>query len=110
VEAARSNAERAGVLSNIAIDQRPVSAAEFPDTPGWIVSNPPYGLRIGESAPLRNLYSALGKILKTRAQGYLVALLSADRKLEAQLGIELDEKFRTTNGGIPVRLVTGRHE
>ena len=110
VEAARSNAERGGVLSNIQIEQRPLSAAEFPETPGWIVSNPPYGLRIGESAPLRNLYSTLGKILRTRAQGYLVALLSADRKLEAQLGIELDAKFRTTNGGIPVRLVTGRHE
>ena len=109
-EAARSNAERAGVLNNIQIEQRPVSAVEFPETPGWIVSNPPYGLRIGESAPLRNLYSTLGKILRTRAQGYLVALLSADRKLEAQLGIELDAKFRTTNGGIPVRLVTGRHE
>ena len=110
VEAARSNAERAGVLNNLVIEQRSLSAAEFPETPGWIVSNPPYGLRIGESAPLRNLYSTLGKILRTRAQGYLVALLSADRKLEAQLGIQLDEKFRTTNGGIPVRLVTGRHE
>jgi 23S rRNA G2445 N2-methylase RlmL len=74
------------------------------------VSNPPYGLRIGESASLRNLYATLGKILRTKARGYLVALLSADKKLERQLGIELDEKFRTTNGGIPVRLVTGRYE
>jgi putative N6-adenine-specific DNA methylase len=110
VEATRSNAERAGVLNNLQIEQQSLSAAEFPGTPGWIVSNPPYGLRIGESAPLRNLYATLGKILRTKARGYLVALLSADKKLERQLGIELDEKFRTTNGGIPVRLVTGRYE
>ena len=110
IEAARANAQRAGVASDVEIEQRPVSAAEFPDEAGWIVSNPPYGLRIGESAPLRNLYSALGKILRTRAQGYLLALLSADRKLEGQIGIELDEVFKTTNGGIPVRLVTGRYE
>jgi putative N6-adenine-specific DNA methylase len=110
VEATRSNAERAGVLNHLQIGQQSLSAAEFPGTPGWLVSNPPYGLRIGESASLRNLYATLGKILRTKARGYLVALLSADKKLERQLGIELDEKFRTTNGGIPVRLVTGRYE
>jgi putative N6-adenine-specific DNA methylase len=108
VAAAKANAERAGVLNDIQIDERPLSAVEFPDDPGWIVTNPPYGLRVGEAAPLRNLYARLGKILSDRASGYLLALLSADRKLEAQLGLEMREVFRTTNGGIPVRLVTGK--
>jgi putative N6-adenine-specific DNA methylase len=110
VEAAKSNAERAGVSGDIEIEQRPLSAATFPDTPGWIVCNPPYGLRIGETAPLRNLYSTLGKILRTKAPSYLLALLSADRKLEAQVGVRFTEIFRTTNGGIPVRLVTSRDD
>lgn len=105
-----ANAERAGVSGDIEVSERPVSAVEFPSTPGWIVSNPPYGLRVGESGPLRNLYSQLGKILRERAGGYLLALLSADRALESQLRLELREVFRTTNGGIPVRLVTGGSE
>jgi hypothetical protein len=37
-----------------------------------------------------------------------LALLSADRELDAQLRLDLEEVFRTTNGGIPVRLVIGR--
>jgi hypothetical protein len=49
----------------------------------------------------------MGKILRGPAKGYLLALLSADRELDAQLRLELDEVFRTSNGGIPVRLVTG---
>jgi putative N6-adenine-specific DNA methylase len=107
ITAAQSNAERAGVVADVDFSQRAISAVEFPDTPGWIVTNPPYGLRVGESSTLRNLYSQLGKILRGPAKGYLLALLSADRELDAQLRLELNEVFRSTNGGIPVRLVTG---
>jgi putative N6-adenine-specific DNA methylase len=108
IAAATSNAARAGVQGDIRIDERPISAAEFPEQPGWIVTNPPYGLRVGETAPLRDLYARLGRILREQANGYLLALLSADNKLEAQLGLDLREIFRTTNGGIPVHLVVGK--
>jgi putative N6-adenine-specific DNA methylase len=108
VQAARTNAERAGVLADMTVEQLPLSAAEFPGETGWIVTNPPYGLRVGESLPLRDLYATLGKILRGEANGYLLALLSADRKLEGQLKLDLREVFRTTNGGIPVHLVIGK--
>lgn len=107
VQAATENAERAGVAADIEISERTVSEADYPQPPGWIVTNPPYGLRVGEPAPLRNLYAQLGRIVRERAPGYRVALLSADRSLESQLGLELREVFRATNGGIPVRLVVG---
>ena len=74
------------------------------------MSNPPYGLRVGETTALRNLYAQLGKIIRERATGYRIALLSADEALEAQLGLELTETFQTSNGGIPVRLVVGQAE
>ena len=108
VTAAKSNSERAGVSGDIDVSERAISAVEFPETPGWIVTNPPYGLRVGESGPLRNLYSQMGKLLRGPAKGYLLALLSADRELDAQLRLDLEEVFRTTNGGIPVRLVMAR--
>ena len=107
VAAARANAERAGVANDIELQETAISNVEFPATPGWIVSNPPYGLRVGESAALRNLYARLGTILRDSARGYRLALLSADRSLESQTGIPLKEVFRTSNGGIPVRLVIG---
>ena len=110
VEAATANAQRAGVADDIDISKRSVSDIELPGEHGWLVSNPPYGLRVGESGQLRNLYSRLGQILAERAPGYVLALLSADRAFDAQLGISLKEVFRTTNGGIPVRLVTGKHQ
>jgi putative N6-adenine-specific DNA methylase len=108
VEAARANAARAGVAEDVDFAVRPLSAVEPPPGPGWLVSNPPYGLRVGESDALRNLYAALGRTARARLPGWTVALLSADRRLEGQTGIAFDEAFRTSNGGIPVRLVVGR--
>jgi putative N6-adenine-specific DNA methylase len=107
IVAARSNAERAGVTNDIDFDVRAVSAAEFPDQPGWIVTNPPYGVRVGDPAPLRNLYAQLGTTARKRASGYTMAILSADSELEDQMKMDLREVFKTSNGGIPVHLMVG---
>lgn len=108
IEAATANAARAGVQGDVDLSVRPVSAIEPPPGPGSIVINPPYGVRVGERDPLRNLYAALGHTLRTGAPGWTLALLSPDHALERQVGIPLDEALRTSNGGIPVRLMVGR--
>ena len=71
---------------------------------GLVAVNPPYGVRVGERDRLRNLYAQLGKLLHARFAGWRLALLSADRTLDAQVGLGLEEVLHTTNGGIPVRL------
>ena len=106
IAAAIANAERAGVSGDIQIDARALSAADVPDGRCWIVTNPPYGMRVGEGASLRDLYAQLGKIARSR-EGYHIALLSADSELEDQMKMTLREVFRTNNGGIPVHLVVG---
>lgn len=108
VDAARANASRAGVEQDLELDVRPISAAEPVDPRGWLVTNPPYGQRVGELGALRNLYGALGTLARQKLAGGTVALFSADRRLEAQTGLEFSEVLRTSNGGIPVRLVAAR--
>lgn len=103
-----SNAMRAGVLEDIQIETKPISAISLPESPGWIVTNPPYGVRVGDRGALRNLYAQLGNVVREKAKGYVMALLSSDSMLESQLKLELEEVFRTRNGGIPVRLVRSR--
>ena len=108
IRAADANAARAGVGGDVDFAVRAVSALEPPPGPGWVASNPPYGVRVGERDPLRSLYAALGRTLRDRAPGWTLALLSADPRLDAQTGIPVTEALRTSNGGIPVRLVVGR--
>ena len=109
IEAARGNAARAGVADDVAFAVHALSAAPMPaHERGWIVTNPPYGVRVGESDRVRDLWAQLGKVLRARAPGWEVALLSPDQALERQLGFPLRMAARTTNGGIPVRIMVGR--
>jgi putative N6-adenine-specific DNA methylase len=109
IRAAESNAGRAGVREDLTLAVHTVSALELPDgPPGWVVTNPPYGVRVGEADRVRNLWARLGQVLRERAAGWQVTLLSPDAALERQLEIPLREVARTSNGGIPVRLVVGQ--
>jgi putative N6-adenine-specific DNA methylase len=108
IESARANAARAGVADDIDFQVRPVSGIQPPAGPGWVVTNPPYGVRVGEAGAVRDLYAALGNVLLTRCRGWMLALLSPAPALDRQLGLPLRERFATVNGGIPVRLMTGQ--
>ncbi|MFN2563654.1 MAG: class I SAM-dependent RNA methyltransferase [Gemmatimonadaceae bacterium] len=107
VEAALANAERAGVAADVELDVRPVSGVEPPARRGWVVTNPPYGVRVGETTTVRDLYAALGDVLRARFRGWTLALLSPGGSLEHHVGVALRQRFATVNGGIPVRLMTG---
>ncbi len=107
MEAAKANAARAGVADDITFLERPISAIEPPAELGWVVTNPPYGVRVGERDGLRNLYAGFGRVLRERFPAWTLAVLSADRVLEGQIGVPFTEAFQSTNGGIPVRLAVG---
>ena len=101
-----SNAERAGVAGDVSFSQRALSAVEPPASPtGLLATNPPYGARVGATRDLRDLYARLGQLARTQLIGWRVALVSADRQLEQATGLRLEERVRTSNGGIPVRFV-----
>ncbi len=107
VAAASANAARAGVASDVEWRQAAISAVEPPATPGWVLTNPPYGVRVGERQRLRNLYAQLGNVLRRRWRGWGVGFLSAHAELDRQTGLDLETAFTTENGGIGVRLVRG---
>jgi putative N6-adenine-specific DNA methylase len=107
IAAALANAERAGVSSDVAFANVPLSAIDPPPSRGWLVSNPPYGIRVGERDRLRNLYAQLGNVARRKCPGWTMALLSADAQLERQVGVSFEVLARTTNGGVRVRVVRG---
>jgi len=108
VKRAQANAERAGVADCIQFSQRAVSAIEPPEEPGWVVTNPPYGLRVSANQDLRNLYAQLGNVLRARCPGWQVAILCSDLKLLGQTRLNLDTTFSSVNGGVGVRMGRGQ--
>ena len=107
IRAALANAERAGVGNCIEFTSRAISAIEPPPGPGWVVTNPPYGLRTKANLDLRNLYAQFGRVLRAKCQGWQVTLLCSSIQLLHQTGLELDKGIPLMNGGIRVRLAKG---
>jgi putative N6-adenine-specific DNA methylase len=106
IAAARANAERAGVAADIAFEVAPFSGVEpIGDASGLLLVNPPYGVRIGEVESLRDLYAMLGRLARERFARWTFGVLAAEPRLEAQLGRGLEERFASSNGGIPVKLL-----
>jgi putative N6-adenine-specific DNA methylase len=106
VQMAQANASRIGVEQQIEFSCRAVSAIE-PAGIGWVVTNPPYGLRVSANKDLRNLYAQFGKVLKSKCLGWQVAILCNDFQLLRSTGLQLDASLSFVNGGIPVRLARG---
>lgn len=107
VKMARENAARAGVEKAIHFECQAVSGINPPSGPGWVVTNPPYGLRVSEGRDLRNLYAQFGNILRLRCPGWSVAVLSSDIILLGHTGLRLDTSLGLVNGGVSVRLGRG---
>jgi putative N6-adenine-specific DNA methylase len=108
IESARANAERAGVAGCIEFSRRAVSAIEPPPGPGWVVTNPPYGVRVSSGRDLRNLYAQFGNVLRTRCPGWHVAVLCGSEQLIRSTGLKFDEaRLSLVNGGLKVKLAKG---
>jgi putative N6-adenine-specific DNA methylase len=108
IEAALANATRAGVVADVELAQRSVSDVRPPDKPGWLITNPPYGVRVGAADTVRDLYAQLGNVARNALPGWGIGFLSPDRSLDTQPRITVTPAFETTNGGIRVRYLTGR--
>jgi putative N6-adenine-specific DNA methylase len=105
IAAAQANAARAGVADGIKFSRRAVSAIEPPSQPGWVVTNPPYGVRASGNKDLRNLYAQFGHVLRARCPGWHVAMLSGSAQLAKSVGLDFDEGLPLVNGGLKVRLM-----
>lgn len=105
ITAARSNAERAGVAADIEFRRAELEQMEPVPGVGHVVTNPPYGIRVGEQRSLRRLYAALGSTIASRLPGWNTTLLAADDGLAAATSLPLEERLSTRNGGIAVRLL-----
>ncbi len=108
IEVAQANAERAGVGSVIEFSRRAISAIEPPANPGWIVTNPPYGVRVGADRDLRNLYAQLGKVLRLKCLGWRVVILSSSLHLLLCTGLDFGQRISLMNGGLRVKLAIGK--
>jgi len=106
VRTALANGEHAGVADWLHVEKRNLRDVVRPaGEPGLIVTNPPYGERLGAESKLPALYSQLGSILRDEFQGWQAAILTGNPPLARNLGIYARRTHRFFNGAIECRLL-----
>jgi 23S rRNA G2445 N2-methylase RlmL len=106
VDGARESVEAAGLAGRIRVEVADLE--DFRPKPGWnawIVTNPPYGQRIGREPDLLPLYRRFGSILRERCAGFRVSVLSGNPLLARELGLEVGRRTRVMNGPLECEIL-----
>ena len=104
LQAARANLAAAGVAECVTLECADVLDSTPPTREGIIVSNPPYGVRLGEQQRLAEFYPRLGDLLKKRFTGWRVYFLSADMRLPKLIRLAVSRRVPLFNGALECRL------
>jgi len=111
VAEARANAENAGVGERVRCEVADVRALELrPGWGAWVVTNAPYGLRIGgDEDPLEvlELYRAFGARLREHGKGTMLALLALEPAHIKALALRGLKRLPLVNGGLACTLAVG---
>ncbi|HEX4870515.1 MAG TPA: bifunctional 23S rRNA (guanine(2069)-N(7))-methyltransferase RlmK/23S rRNA (guanine(2445)-N(2))-methyltransferase RlmL [Moraxellaceae bacterium] len=103
--AALRNAHRAGVADHVELEQRQLRDLRRPrdlEGRGLLITNPPYGERLGEKNTTREFYRALGRIAAQQLGGWQACVLGADVQHVDALGFAHRATERLHNGALTV--------
>jgi putative N6-adenine-specific DNA methylase len=104
LRAARVNLAAAGLDKVVSLTRANVLDISPPAKEGIIVTNPPYGVRLGEDEQLADFYPKLGDVLKNRFTGWRAYLLSADMRLPKLIRLAASKRTPLFNGALECRL------
>ncbi len=104
VRVAEANLKAAGLAGSVRLAQADILALNAPATTGLIVTNPPYGVRIGDEGRLAAFYPRLGDALKRNFTGWTAYLFSGDLRLPKLIGLAPSRRIPLFNGALECRL------
>lgn len=112
LSAAKANAMRAGVPAlitlfgqSLATLERPAALAGEHASKGLLITNPPYGERLGELPELVTLYATLGEKVKAAFPGWTLALFTGNPDLGHRLGLRAHKQYALKNGPLDAKLL-----
>jgi len=108
LQAARRNLADAGLGNAVRLKQADVLRLSPPAPTGMMITNPPYGVRIGEQNKLAEWYPRLGDALKQNFGGWRCFLISGDPRLPKLIRLSASRRTPLFNGALECRLLEYR--
>ncbi|MGB1333425.1 MAG: bifunctional 23S rRNA (guanine(2069)-N(7))-methyltransferase RlmK/23S rRNA (guanine(2445)-N(2))-methyltransferase RlmL [Porticoccaceae bacterium] len=106
LEVTVANIENAGLDEHIRIAHKPLDqfGKATADT-GLLITNPPYGARMGEEEQLVPLYQKLGTVLQKNFTEWRAAVYTGNLDLARELDLSPSKQYSLFNGSIPCKLL-----
>ena len=105
VALAKGNVKRAGLENYIGIVHEKMQDAEPTGPfPGLLLTNPPYGERMGGRDDLHLLYRQLGQVINTRFAAWQVGIFTCTPHLMRDIGLYAAKNFVLYNGALECQL------
>lgn len=101
---AHANLHAAGLAQAVQLKQANALEISAPAETGVLVTNPPYGERMGEQQELAELYPRFGDALKQKFAGWNCYILSADMNLPKLIKLQVSKRTPLFNGALECRL------
>lgn len=101
VRIAKSNAEKAGVLEYIDFEVKDVKNIKLPEKYGILITNPPYGERIGEDKEVIEILKSIGRIFG-KDDTWSNYIITPESSFESLYGQKASRKRKLYNGNIRV--------
>ncbi|SHN19059.1 THUMP domain-containing class I SAM-dependent RNA methyltransferase [Gracilibacillus kekensis] len=99
IEIAKDNAIEAGLADLVSWKQMQATDFHSQEEGGYIVSNPPYGERLGDKKQVEAVYQKLGKVLKNYPT-WSIYILTANENFESLFGQKASKKRKLFNAFI----------
>ena len=104
VRVARHNLKVAGLEEVAKVMQSDFIKLEPPRSEGVLVTNPPYGQRLGEDEDLKEVYPVWAKHMKESFGGWDTYFLTADLEMPKDMRLKPSKKTPLFNGALECRL------
>jgi 23S rRNA (guanine2445-N2)-methyltransferase len=98
------NLKEAGLEDVVRLKQVNLLELTAPGARGMIVTNPPYGVRLGEKEQLAEFYPQLGDALKKKFPGWTAYIFSGDPELPKLIHLQATKRTVLYNGALECRL------
>ena len=109
IGSAESNINLAGFNDLVRVVCKPLKAFVKPThrqlTSGLMITNPPYGERLGKAEELKPLYRQLGDKCRSELSGWQAAVFTSNPDLGKNMGLRAYKKFKLFNGALPSELL-----
>ena len=106
LEYTTANIENAGLDDHIRLAHKPIDQFGKPTAEkGLLLTNPPYGERLGDVDELIPLYQKLGTVLQKNFQSWRAAIFTGNLDLARETDLSPHKQYSLFNGTLPCKLL-----